>query len=717
VNSWMEVLGQWKQGILYPRWAALAHFGYGEARFIFYPPFSWLLGALLGALLPWKLVPAAFVFVALTLSGCSMFLLARHYLARPDAIFAATLYAANPYHLVIVYWRSAFAELLAGALLPLLLLEVLELEEKGRRVVLPVALLVAAAWLTNAPTAVMVNYSLALLVAVTAILRRSPKVLLYGAGAAVLGAGLAAFYVFPAAYEQKWVAIAQVLAPGVRPQDNFLFTILEDVDHNRFNYLVSLIAAAQMVALAGAVLLARSRRRESPQLWWTIAAWSLFSGLLMFSFTFSLWQYLPKLRFVQLPWRWLLCLNVPFALLITMAWRRWTMRAMVCAVMLFVLLCAWHRVQSPWWDTAADINEMLDNQQDGPGYEGTDEYVPTGADPYEINKAARRVTLDGLGRSLIEEKQWGAESKFFIADVTSPGKVVLRLFNYPAWRVEVNGNPVAAQTREVTGQLMIPVEAGQNRVRITFIHTWDRTAGGVISAATMFLVVMVGVRMKITSFKRSMKPILIATSNPGKLRDFAGAASSYGIEIATVPGFSSLPAVAEDGSTFEANARKKAEHYSRHVAGEIVLADDSGLEVDALGGAPGVHSARYAADDPLKAESNTDDGANNARLVRELRSVPPDRRTGRFVCVIAAARNGETLAVFRGMAAGVILDKPRGSNGFGYDPLFYFPQIRKTFAELNAEQKAQFSHRGAAFRAFLEWYRTQPHQFEEASKL
>jgi len=184
-----------------------------------------------------------------------------------------------------------------------------------------------------------------------------------------------------------------------------------------------------------------------------------------------------------------------------------------------------------------------------------------------------------------------------------------------------------------------------------------------------------------------------------------------------VPGFSSLPAVAEDGSTFEANARKKAEHYSRHVAGEIVLADDSGLEVDALGGAPGVHSARYAADDPLKAESNTDDGANNARLVRELRSVPPDRRTGRFVCVIAAARNGETLAVFRGMAAGVILDKPRGSNGFGYDPLFYFPQIRKTFAELNAEQKAQFSHRGAAFRAFLEWYRTQPHQFEEASKL
>ncbi len=213
-----------------------------------------------------------------------------------------------------------------------------------------------------------------------------------------------------------------------------------------------------------------------------------------------------------------------------------------------------------------------------------------------------------------------------------------------------------------------------------------------------------------------MNRILIATSNPGKLRDFAGAAASYGIEIAPVPGFSSLPTVIEDGSTFEANARKKADHYSRYIPCEIVLADDSGLEVDALGGAPGVHSARYAADDPRKAESNTDDEANNARLIRELKRVPPDQRTGRFVCVIAAARDGETLAVFRGTAEGVILDKPRGSDGFGYDPLFYFPQIRKTFAELSAEQKAQFSHRGAAFRGFLEWYRNPAHQSKRHSK-
>jgi XTP/dITP diphosphohydrolase len=201
-----------------------------------------------------------------------------------------------------------------------------------------------------------------------------------------------------------------------------------------------------------------------------------------------------------------------------------------------------------------------------------------------------------------------------------------------------------------------------------------------------------------------MNPILIATSNSGKLRDFAGAAASLGIQVASIPNFAALPLVVEDGMTFEENARKKAEAYSRAVPGEIVLADDSGLEVDALKGAPGVHSARYAADAPHLINNNTDDEANNARLLREMKDIPTDKRTARFVCVIAAARDGQTLEVFRGEAAGTILNRRRGTNGFGYDPLFCFPQIQKTFAELAPEQKAQYSHRGAAFRRFLAWY-------------
>jgi XTP/dITP diphosphohydrolase len=199
-----------------------------------------------------------------------------------------------------------------------------------------------------------------------------------------------------------------------------------------------------------------------------------------------------------------------------------------------------------------------------------------------------------------------------------------------------------------------------------------------------------------------MRRVLVASSNPGKLRDFTAAASQYGIEIAPVPEFASLPQVEETGETFEANARLKAEHYSLAMAHELVLADDSGLEVDVLNGAPGVRSARFAADDAPSGVPS--DAQNNTRLLRELSAVPDDRRTARFVCVIAAARDGTLLATFSGESQGMILRAPRGSSGFGYDPLFFVPDIGKTFAELAPEEKAAISHRGRAFRNFLQWY-------------
>lgn len=201
-----------------------------------------------------------------------------------------------------------------------------------------------------------------------------------------------------------------------------------------------------------------------------------------------------------------------------------------------------------------------------------------------------------------------------------------------------------------------------------------------------------------------MKRILIATSNAGKLRDFAGAAASHRVTVDAVPNFSKLPTVVEDGHTFEENARKKAEQYSLAAPGEIVLADDSGLEIDALGGAPGVYSARHAAEHPELPGNNTNDEANNARVFRQLLGVPAERRTGRFVCVISAARDGFELSSFRGVAEGRILDHLRGDSGFGYDPMFFYPPIQKTFAELSPEEKSLYSHRGAAFRKFLDWF-------------
>jgi XTP/dITP diphosphohydrolase len=199
-----------------------------------------------------------------------------------------------------------------------------------------------------------------------------------------------------------------------------------------------------------------------------------------------------------------------------------------------------------------------------------------------------------------------------------------------------------------------------------------------------------------------MRKILVATSNPGKIRDFAGAARVHGVELEVLPEYRKIEPPEEHGTTFEANARMKAEYYSHHVPGQLVLADDSGLEVDALGGAPGVRSARYATDE-IGYSGDDIDNRNNALVLERLRDVPEPQRTGRFVCVLALARDGQVIATFPGKAEGRILRELRGANGFGYDPMFYFPEIGKTFAELDAEEKSHYSHRGAAFRKFLEW--------------
>ncbi len=488
--SWMEVVHQWTEGNLWPRWAEFAHWGYGEARFLFYPPASWNLGAVLGVFLPWKVASGAYVWIALTASGCSMFLLARRWLSRSDAIFAAALYTANPYYIVIVYWRSALAELLAGCLLPLLMLLILRAEEDERKVIVPLTLVVAAAWLTNAPSAVMVNYSLALLIVAAAIVQRKPVLLLYGGAAVMLGAGLAGFYVIPAASEEKWVNIAQVLAPGLRPQDNFFFTFSNDVDHNRFNMLVSLVGIAEILTLGAAIFLARKWREQHKANWGLPAAWGGAATLLMLPITLIFWRYLPELRFVQLPWRWLLCLNVAFALFVTMGCRRWLTRIMICAVLLSVVAIAWRRVQPPWWDTAADIQEMHDFVEDGDGYEGTDEYVPAGVDPYELKKDAPQIATVSGNPAIVHIDRWSAQGKLFSAKVLRPETLRLRLLNYPAWNVEVNGHEITAGTQPVTGEILIPVDPGSNRVRVTFVRTPDRLIGNVVSAATLLLLIV-----------------------------------------------------------------------------------------------------------------------------------------------------------------------------------------------------------------------------------
>ena len=195
--------------------------------------------------------------------------------------------------------------------------------------------------------------------------------------------------------------------------------------------------------------------------------------------------------------------------------------------------------------------------------------------------------------------------------------------------------------------------------------------------------------------------LYIATTNPGKLRDFA-AASESSVTLTPLPNLKQIPAPAEDEPTFEGNARLKAIFYSHHAPNEIVIADDSGLEVDALHGAPGVRSARYADDHHFTDPPNaTTDERNNLYLISNLTDIPLTERSARYHCVLAAARNGQILAIGHGAVEGEILSTPRGTDGFGYDPLFYLPDQNKTMAELDIATKLTFSHRGRAFAALI----------------
>ena len=198
--------------------------------------------------------------------------------------------------------------------------------------------------------------------------------------------------------------------------------------------------------------------------------------------------------------------------------------------------------------------------------------------------------------------------------------------------------------------------------------------------------------------------LFVATTNQGKLADFREAAEEYQIAIDPVPGLRTIPAPQENGPTFEANAIAKAIYYSGFAPNELVIADDSGLEVDALDGAPGVRSARFAADTGLTDSPDANDNTdvwNNIVLLQKLDGIPMEKRTARYRCVLAAARDGELVMTAEGAVEGLILEAPHGTGGFGYDPLFYLPDLDQTMADLDISVKFALSHRGLAFAELL----------------
>ena len=193
---------------------------------------------------------------------------------------------------------------------------------------------------------------------------------------------------------------------------------------------------------------------------------------------------------------------------------------------------------------------------------------------------------------------------------------------------------------------------------------------------------------------RKIVVVLLASSHRGKLREYRRLAVGAAIDLDLMPDFQKLPRFDESAPTFAENSAGKALHYSQFTS-ELVLADDSGLVIPALGGAPGVQSARYAGPDATDAD-------RTQKLLKEMEGMQGGQRGARFVCVISVAREGRSLAVTSDFTEGVLTPEPQGKQGFGYDPIFFSPELGRTFAEISEEEKNRLSHRGKAFRKMLE---------------
>ena len=491
MDSWLEVAQQWRAGVLYPRWAANANYGAGEPRFLFYPPLSWLLGGALGSFIPWLFVPVAFDICAVVLAGWAMFRMAREWFGPADAGLTAFAYAVNPYMLLTVYARSAFGEILAACFFPLLVLWIVR-DRPARDMVVPLALTIAGVWLTNVPAAVIVSYLTALLLVIVTVLRRNSRVFLFGAAAIALGLLLAAFYIVPVLYERSWITPAQLLSPGVRPFENFLFAKTSDPEHDAFLRTVSWLAVAEVSVTAIAIAGARRWRNRYPRLWWALVVSALLALFMMLPVAALAYRLTPDLQFIQFPWRWLLVMSVVYAVAVVIAIPQFRGRRWLYALAFLGVIVVCNRQFQPQCDPAETPFMVANLYHTGYGYMGTDEYTPAGADNYEIKPDFPEYRLyDSNGKpaaaARVSQFHASIDRKQLVVDSPQPSHLELRLMNYPAWRVEVNGRQVTPQSADPTGRMLLPLAAGHSEVDVRFVRTPDRWAGDAISIGALLV--------------------------------------------------------------------------------------------------------------------------------------------------------------------------------------------------------------------------------------
>jgi len=599
--GWFAVQQSWLHGVAYPHWMASANYGAGEPRFMFYPPLTWMLGAALGAVLPWALVPVAMVFLFLAGTGLAVRRLALERLANAPATLAGCAALFSGFALFTAYERTAFAEMTGGFWIPLILLFALrERKEKQERIfngsTAMLALLLAGAWLSNGPVGVMASYLIGGLAVGAALWNRSWAPFLRACFASALGIGLAGYSLIPAAWEQRWADLrAAVDYPVFSVQNNWLFARHTDsllAPVAMVLQRASWIAATMIgIALSGAAIVLwrqiKSKRNPSGQQqasghgeasgqhealghrealgqqevsghdfsraeagakggrasapaelfpasprevsfgrWWVSLA--LIPTVVLFlqlPVSLPVWNLLPKLRFLQYPWRWVLAVEAPMSIFFAAAvWpataRRNGPRVTVACLCAAAFLGSTAFAGKTFLRACREGDSIADLQtlfQAG-GVEGTDEYEPPGTDHWLVAKGLPDACLsdaadvplgkqpDGLADGP-QTPQWDASQggclKTFAAaargpehmrlamDVPRAGFLILRLLRYPAWRVTVNGQPAGALPERDDGLTVAPVPQGRVEVNVDWVATPDVLAGRWVSALALGLLLSV----------------------------------------------------------------------------------------------------------------------------------------------------------------------------------------------------------------------------------
>jgi uncharacterized membrane protein len=495
---WMDAAQQFREGIVFPRWAAGSNSGLGDPFFIFYPPLSWTLGATLGSILPWRMVPGAYVWLVVVLAGAAMWKCASDWLDPPDAVMASLLYAVNPYIIVMVYRRCSYGELLASAFFPLLVWAAVRMGRDPTKTIFPLAIVFAAIWLADLPAGLVASYSLALLLLCNSFIHRSLRPILYGAVAILTTFLGLTFFLFPAAWERKWVSINLVLRPDWVPERNFLFAQIRDPGMLLFSMGLSFLALILVGATAIAAVLTRRLRREAPDVWRLLTVLGGVSAFLLFRPSSILWNILPELRYVEFPWRWLSPLCVAGVVLTSSAVGQTRRRAALWVTVAFAIgAIGAGIVHSVRWDSQhRHLKDLTAATHSGAGYKLGEDFAwsrPLGSHPSKLPELAPVIVSADAQDEIEMSRQgvqihvdlWSPERKVFSVDSPRPLLLRIKLLTYPAWQAKLNGKIVALETKQETGQMLLPVPAGFTRAEIKFVRTWDRTVGMAVSLTTI----------------------------------------------------------------------------------------------------------------------------------------------------------------------------------------------------------------------------------------